>query len=67
MRLMPKIISAGFATCALASASLPAVSWNVSLADAGFHTAAAPVAPSADAVVANDETLASVMELMAKL
>lgn len=28
MRLMPRIISAGFATCALASAALPALSWN---------------------------------------
>lgn len=27
MRLMPKIISAGFALCALASASMPAFSW----------------------------------------
>ncbi len=29
MRLMQKLISAGFATCALASASMPAFSWNV--------------------------------------
>ena len=29
MKLMQKIISAGFATCALASASLPALSWSV--------------------------------------
>ena len=29
MRLMPKLISAGFATCAFASASMPAFSWNV--------------------------------------
>lgn len=29
MRLMPKLISAGFATCALASASMPAFSWTV--------------------------------------
>ena len=29
MRLMQKIISAGFAACALASASMPALSWTV--------------------------------------
>jgi hypothetical protein len=29
MKLIQKIISAGFATCALASASLPALSWTV--------------------------------------
>jgi hypothetical protein len=28
MRIMPKLISAGFATCALASASMPALSGN---------------------------------------
>ena len=27
MRIMPKLISAGFATCALASATMPAFSW----------------------------------------
>lgn len=29
MKLIQKVISAGFATCALASASLPALSWTV--------------------------------------
>lgn len=29
MRLMQQLISAGFATCALASASMPAFAWNV--------------------------------------
>ena len=29
MKLIQKVISAGFATCALASASMPALSWTV--------------------------------------
>ena len=49
MNVMQKIISAGFATCALASASMPALSWTV-WPDVDFEWYAnvgKPVAPAA--------------------
>lgn len=44
MRPIQRIISIGFATAAIASASLPALSWNA-WADADSHVAAVDAGP----------------------
>lgn len=52
MKLIQKIIQAGFATCALASASMPALSWTV-WPDIDFEWYANVGKPPAGAVVAD--------------
>ena len=57
-RFMPKLISAGFATCALASASVPAISWNVLGWNDDFARAAETSEPALAATVTDTACIA---------
>ena len=55
---MPKLISAGFATCALASASVPAISWNVLEWNDDFARAAETAEPALAATITDSACIA---------